>query len=157
MLFRSQAYVKISRPDLATITVPETITLAAARPGIFTTNQQGQGAILNVQGRLVDSTAPATRGDVVAVYCTGLGATQPAVVSGRPAPGVEPLARVTIVPQATVGGIPAVVQFAGLSPGFVGLYQVNVQIPAGVTPGAAVPVVLLQNGVPSNTVSLALR
>jgi len=49
------------------------------------------------------------------------------------------------------------VHFAGLAPTYVGLYQVNVQIPEGVTPGSAVPLVLYQSGVPSNTVTLAIR
>jgi uncharacterized protein (TIGR03437 family) len=59
--------------------------------------------------------------------------------------------------SVTIGGQPAVVQFAGLTPGFAGLYQVNVQIPAGVTPSASVPLVISQDGVPSNTVTLAVR
>ena len=105
---------------------------------------------------MADSSAPAAAGEVVQVFATGLGATEPAVPSGQ-APPSGTLARVTATVTATVGGQPATVQFAGLAPGFVGLYQVNVQIPAGVTPGSAVPVVLLQNGVPSNTVSLAIR
>jgi len=57
---------------------------------------------------------------------------------------------------ATVGGAKAAVQFAGLAPGFVGLYQVNVQIPQGVAAGDAVPLVISQNGVASNTVTLAI-
>lgn len=101
--------------------------------------------------------APATQGDVVQVFATGMGATQPAVATGLPSPSTEPLARVVTPVTATVGGLAAQVQFAGLAPGFVGLYQVNVQIPAGVVPGPAVPVVLLQNGVSSNTVSIALQ
>ena len=59
--------------------------------------------------------------------------------------------------EARIGGRAATVQFAGLAPGFVGLYQVNVQIPVGVTPGPAVPLVLSQSGVPSNTVTLAVK
>ena len=47
--------------------------------------------------------------------------------------------------------------FRGLAPGFVGLYQVNVEIPAGVTPDPEVPLILLQSGVPSNTVTIAVR
>jgi uncharacterized protein (TIGR03437 family) len=138
--------------------VPELITLAAARPGIFTTNQQGtgQGAIFNERGQLVDSSAPAVAGDIVQVYSTGLGATQPPVKSGVAAP-VQPLALAAATVTATVGGRPATVQFAGLAPGFVGLYQVNVRIPAGMTPGPAVPLAVLANGVPSNTVTMAVR
>jgi len=152
-----------SRPQVvvkgaAAVTVPETITIAPARPGIFTLSQngKGQGAILDTQGRVVDGVAPAAAGEVVAVYGTGLGVTQPTALSGQAAP-VNPPSLVTVPVTATVGGLPATVQFAGLAPGFVGLYQVNVQIPAGVPAAAAVPLVLLQDGVPSNVVTLALR
>ena len=142
-----------------TYAVPETITVTAVQPTIFTTNQQGtgQGAILDKDNKLVDASAPAQVGDAVQVFCTGLGATQPAVASGAPAPATPPLAEVTVPVTATVGGKAAAVQFAGLAPNFVGLYQVNVQIPDGVTAGSAVPLVLYQNGIASNTVMLALR
>jgi uncharacterized protein (TIGR03437 family) len=151
---RTQVVVK----GTASVTVPETITIAPARPGIFSLSQngKGQGAILDAQGRVVDSLAPAAAGSVVAVYCTGLGLTLPAVAAGQGAPG-NPPALVTVPVTATVGGLPATVQFAGLAPGFAGLYQVNVQIPSGVPPGAAVSLVLLQDGVPSNAVTLAVR
>jgi len=151
---RYQAVVKSSDA----ITVPETITVAQARPGIFTTSQdgKGQGVIMDVANRLVDSSNAAKAGDVVVVYCTGLGATNPAVRSGEAALA-SPLARVVTPVTVAIGGQPAVVQFAGLTPGFVGLYQVNVQIPSGVTPGASVPLVISQDGVPSNTVTLAVR
>ena len=142
-----------------TYAVPETITVTTVQPTIFTTNQQGtgQGAILDKNNKLVDASAPAQVGDVVQVFCTGLGATQPAVASGAPAPATPPLAQVTVPVTATVGGKPAAVQFAGLAPNFVGLYQVNVQIPDGVTAGSAVQLVLYQNGIASNTVTLAVR
>jgi uncharacterized protein (TIGR03437 family) len=143
-------------PEAAT--VPEAVTIAAAQPGIFTTNQQGngQGAILDEQGQLADAAAAVSAGKIVQVFCTGLGVTDPVVASGEPAPS-QPLALAAAAVTATVGGRPAAVHFAGLAPGFVGLYQVNVQIPDGVLPGPAVPLVLFQNGVPSNTVTLAVR
>lgn len=148
---RQQALVK----GTSTITLPETITIAPVRPGIFTTDGK-QGAVLDTQGRLVDGAAPATPGDIVVVYATGLGAVDRAVATGQAAPA-DPPAKSTTPVTATIGGQTATVHFAGLTPGFVGLYQVNVQIPAGVTPGAAVPLVILQSGVPSNTVTLAVR
>ena len=43
---------------------------------------------------------------------------------------------------ATIGDRPATVQFAGLSPGFVGLYQVNVMVPSGLAPSSSVPLVI---------------
>jgi uncharacterized protein (TIGR03437 family) len=47
--------------------------------------------------------------------------------------------------------------FSGLAPGFVGLYQVNVQVPAAAPSGAAVPVALTIAGVQSNTVTIAIQ
>jgi len=112
--------------------------------------------IMDVANRLVDANNPAKAGDVVVVYCTGLGATNPAMRSGEAALP-SPLAKATTPVQVTIGGQPAVVHYAGLTPGFVGLYQVNVQVPSGVTPGSSVPLVISQDGVPSNTVTLAVR
>jgi uncharacterized protein (TIGR03437 family) len=78
------------------------------------------------------------------------------VASGAAAPSAEPLARVTNPVTATVGGQTAAVQFAGQTPGFVALYQINIQIPGGVSPGS-VDLVLTQRDVPSNTVTIALK
>jgi uncharacterized protein (TIGR03437 family) len=58
---------------------------------------------------------------------------------------------------ATVGGHDAKVLFAGLAPGAVGLYQINVRIPEDAPTGDAVEVVLTQKNVRSNTVTIAVR
>ena len=163
---RPQVFVKSRREGTGpeAIAVPESITVAAVQPAIFTLNQQGtgQGAILiantdilvapvgSIPGR---QTRPADGGEFVSIFCTGLGATTPTVGAGEPGAGEA----VTTPVTATIGGVNASVSFAGLAPGFVGLYQVNVEIPAGVEPGAEVNLVLIQNGVPSNTVTLAIR
>ena len=157
---RPQMVVRVQREGGAeAISVPETITIAEARPAIFTTNQQGtgQGAILNQDFSPNSAENPEAVGNVIQVFSTGLGNTDPSVPSGQLAPSQEPLARVLVPVQAQIGGHSATVHFAGLAPGFVGLYQVNVQIPAGVTPGPEVPLVLFQNGVPSNTVTVAVQ
>jgi uncharacterized protein (TIGR03437 family) len=57
-----------------------------------------------------------------------------------------------------MGSVPAVVNFAGLSPQFSGVYQVNVVVPAGVSPGSAVPIQLQIGGVTSpDTLTIALQ
>jgi uncharacterized protein (TIGR03437 family) len=58
---------------------------------------------------------------------------------------------------ATIGGVSETPSFAGLAPGFVALYQVNVQIPATISAGSAVPVSLTVYGVPSNKVTIAVQ
>jgi uncharacterized protein (TIGR03437 family) len=153
---RLQAAVKVRQGIVEVLTVPETITLALTGPGIFVVNAAGQGAILDGLGRLVDSQTPAKVGDTVAVFGTGLGATQPAVAPGQAAPG-NPPATVVTLPTVRIGGLPAPVVFAGLAPGFVGLYQINVQIPPGTPAGSAVELVLTQSGTDSNKVTLAIR
>ena len=63
------------------------------------------------------------------VYLTGMGGTDAPVREGAAAPS-SPLARTLVQPQVFVGGVLAPIFFAGLTPGFVGLYQVNAQLPA---------------------------
>ncbi len=154
--FRPQAYVAVKDASGASeaLTVPETITIAKARPGIF---QYGnaQGIILD-PFVLIDATNPAKPGQVVVIYSTGLGPVDQQIPQGQPAP-VNPLANVTTPLTVTVGGVNAPVSFAGLTPSLVGLYQINVTIPSNVTSGSAVPVVITQDGVTSNTVTIPVR
>ncbi len=141
-----------------TASPPELVTLASAQPGIFTVDSSGSGAgvITDAQGALIASSNPARRGDVVIVYATGLGATKPAVKTGEASPSSPP-AQVTQAVTAYVGGVAATVEFAGLTPGLVGLYQVNVRIPENASPGEAVELYLEQNQVASNKVTVAIR
>jgi uncharacterized protein (TIGR03437 family) len=135
----------------------QTINLAPFSPGLFSMNAQGsgQGAILNLQYQLVDSSNPASVGDVIQVYCTGLGAVTNQPASGALAP-FAPLAE-TATPVVTIGGSSAEVLYSGLAPGAVGLYQLDAQIPAGIVTGPAVPVVVSSGGVTSNTVTVAIQ
>ena len=137
---------------------PATVTIAPAQPGIFTVSQTGtgQGVVLDAAGRLVDANNPARPGDVVVIYATGMGLTNPAAATGAAAP-TEPLAHVTTSPTVTIGGQQATVEFAGLAPTFAGLYQINARVPAGVAAGSSVPLVITQNGIASNTVTIAVR
>ena len=67
--------------------VPQTLTVAQASPGIFTANEKGfgQGAIVKSDGvTLAQPGSPAVIGEAIVIYCTGLGATTPAVIEGQP-------------------------------------------------------------------------
>jgi len=135
-----------------TLSVPQDVVVAAAQPAIYT--QNGTSVILNPNtNALITSANPAKAGDTVVIYCNGLGAVSPAVPSGTPAPSQEPLARTASPLTATVGGVTATVNYAGLAPGFPDLYQVNLVVPSGVTPGNA-PVVLSIAGQSSPPVTL---
>lgn len=103
-------------------------------PGVFTltSNGLGDGAILHSDYSVVNSSSPAKQGEVVQIYLTGLGAVNPPVADGAPAPS-NPLTGTTTSYQVWIGGafsgVQGTVQFQGLAPGFPGLYQINVQIP----------------------------
>ncbi len=132
-----------------TESVPVSLTVTELQPGIYTATYTGSGAgiVTNaVTGQLIDASHPAHAADYLTIYCTGLGAlTGP---NGQAGPGdgaaapASPLFQTTATVTATVGGVNAPVQFSGLTPTLAALYQVNVQVPAGVTAGSAVPVAI---------------
>ena len=122
------------------------LTTAAVVPGIFTISGTGKGqaAIVNSDGTTNSSTNPATRGSWLSVYGTGFGVFNAAGTNG--------LRTVAGNVTATIGGVDATVLYAGNTPGTTdGLQQFNLQIPAGVTAGTAVPIVLTVNGTPTQT------
>ena len=90
------------------------------------------------------------------LYASGLGDVSPAVAAGSAAPS-SPLSRTVLPVDLIIGGVRAEVAFAGLAPGFAGLYQVNAVVPSPVTPGDAVPVTIGVAGVSSPAVSMAVR
>ncbi|HME07131.1 MAG TPA: hypothetical protein VKG25_08770 [Bryobacteraceae bacterium] len=102
-------------------------------PGIFTYSDQGKNraVIINADGKTTNSTAaPAKVGDVVVAYFTGGGPVMDkgALGTGTAAPGgVSPVSNSNGV---TVSGKTAVVDYVGLTPGFVGLYQANFHVPS---------------------------
>lgn len=105
---------------------------------------------------------PAKAGDVLTIYAIGMGPTSPAVSSGQPAPNAEPFARLTTTPLVRFGNDPvspalATPSFAALSPGFAGLYQINVQIPANAPKGNSVGLTVVFPDSSSNTALIAIQ
>ncbi|HEV2690966.1 MAG TPA: hypothetical protein VGV35_20560, partial [Bryobacteraceae bacterium] len=144
------------------ISVPQQITIAAAAPGIFASDGsgKGQGIIVGVKASgaqaVADPAHPVSAGDVLVIYCTGLGEVNPPIVAGNPA-SLTQLENTVNPVTVTVGGVAAPVLFAGLTPNYVGLYQVNATVPAGITPGDQVPVILTAAGQSSTAVTIGVR
>ncbi len=118
---------------------PVNITQQAVAPGMWApptftssgrqlmgaTTADGQTFIGNIAGL---QSRPARPGEMVIAYGVGFGATNPAVPAGQITPGLAPLPNISI----TIGGVPitgSALVYAGLAPGFVGLYQFNVIVP----------------------------
>jgi uncharacterized protein (TIGR03437 family) len=139
------ATAQVTVTYLGQASAPHAVPVMPSSPGVFTLNQTGtgQGAAVNaVDGTANTAANPVKIGDYISLFATGEGQTAPAGVDGKLSGPTPPRPPVTI--SATVGGLPATLQYAGGVPGQVaGLMQVNVQIPSGVQPGGYVPVILI--------------
>ena len=109
---------------------PEFLYLATNADGVNPVAAVGaDGGFIGIIG------AAAKTGDILVVYALGLGATNPAQTDGVPAAGA---AAVTLPVGITIGGVAlaaADILYAGVSPSYIGLYQVNLRVPAGIASG----------------------
>ena len=132
-------------------------------PGIFAINNiavaiNPDGSIAAPAGAIPGiNTKPAKIGDPggLVILCTGLGAVNPAGVNG--AASLDALRTATTTPTVLIGGKAAQVVFAGLSPQFVGVNQINVAIPAGTPTGNNVPIqISLGSVTTSDSITIAV-
>jgi uncharacterized protein (TIGR03437 family) len=137
------------------LTAPQTIQLAPATPGLAAFFDGGAIAQHWVDSSLVSAASPARPGEYLVLYLVGMGQTDYPAASGAASPG-NPLARVTSAPVVMLGSSPASVLFAGLSPGSVGLYQIDIQVP-NVPVDGNLTLMVIQGGVVSNVTVLPVR
>jgi uncharacterized protein (TIGR03437 family) len=131
-----------------------TVPLADSSPAFFET-APGNAAALDTGFRVINTANPVARGQIAQFYVNGLGPTTNQPASGDPAPA-SPLAQTRSLPVVTVGGQAATVLFSGLAPGFAGLYQLNVAIPASLSPGTQ-PVVVAIAGKTSKASGIVVK
>lgn len=139
----ADVFVRTAAGTSETVRVP----VVRVHPGLFFDSASGFGAILIAGTGQVTQVRPAGAGEVLEVYATGFGPVQNAAGGTR---------ETTIRPEAMLGGRPAEVLFSGLAPGFSGLYQINVRVPAGLAAGAST-LRLTASGIASNEVKVQLR
>jgi hypothetical protein len=118
------------------------VFVGATQPGSFTQLSNGIGYVaaqrINANYSLVTPANPAQPGDSIVVYTTGLGATNPTIADGSITPGTSltnAVNEVDVYLDGAASSEQATVGFAGLTPGLIGLYQINFTVPAGVSPG----------------------
>lgn len=110
---------------------PITLTLAPAAPGLFQLDLQNAVAT-EADGSVLTPASPAKPGDIVTLYATGLGEVTPPAVYGQLPAAAAPLvagANLSILLNG-VAVKPDAISYAGLAPGFAGLYQINLKLPA---------------------------
>jgi uncharacterized protein (TIGR03437 family) len=132
------------------------LSIIPGAPAVFRANIPQLGptpvVVRNSNGKLVTGADPVHRGDALIIWATGLGQTTPAGQTGLPSPS-KPLAQALNVPQITLGNMDLPLIYAGLAPHYVGVYQINVQVPRNVPSGLSVPLVINQGGT-STTIPL---
>jgi len=143
----STAGSSLAVPQIAATTNPGVFTYEVGGPGqAKAINQDGSA---NGDGTVLGTDKPAPAGSVISVYATGLGAVTPAVAAGTPTPS-SPLSSTVAPVTATIAGRAATVTWAGLAPGLIGVYQVNIIVPVSVPSGAA-RLALYADGIGSQT------
>ena len=141
------------------VSPPVIVPVVSAAPGLATADQSGsgRGAILNQDLSLNGPANPAARGSIISLFGTGEGNVSPYMLSGDlsiSTPYATPVAPVTV----SIGGQTAEITYAGAAPlAPVGVFQINVKIPAAVSPGAAPVTVSIGSIATTKTVTVAVR
>lgn len=150
----------------AAISGPEPIVVGGAQPAIFqvatsTDPQVVQGIWSRLtSGQAIDAASippknPLTAGDVLTIYCTGLGPVSPAIDPTQPAPSPAPTVSNPVT--LTIGNTKIPVSSASLVPGYAGIYAVQAKIPSGLTSGDGIPLIISVQNQSSIPVTVSLR
>ena len=146
-----QVTVRVATEGLNGPEVP--VTLVECAPELFP-NGEGYAVALSAGNRILTPDAPAHPGDIIVVYLAGLGRTSPNFDAGEL---TNIAARITSPISVTLAGAkldPIYVKYAGLAPGFPGLYQLNLEIPKDT---GSDPTIQVAGDVPSSGLKLAIR
>jgi uncharacterized protein (TIGR03437 family) len=139
--------------DKSTTTAAQTITVAKYAPAVFVNTQTGQAEIYHDNGTLVTKDSPATRDQSLSIYASGLGVTTGGKVTAGSLSPADPPA--VTQPIKVYLGNPSykqaevIVEWSGLVPGTIGIYQIKVRVPGEHMKGDALPVILRIGGVDS--------
>jgi uncharacterized protein (TIGR03437 family) len=143
--------VSVNGSNSNTVSVP----VGTAAPGLFAL-PSGAAIVQNYPDfSLNDPSNPAKAGSTIIAYLTGSGPVSPAVANGAATPS-DKLIMATSVVTAKVGSATATVSFTGLAPYFVGLVQMNIVVPASLTPGVY-PLAVTIDGQAANTATIAVK
>ncbi|MDP9053339.1 MAG: hypothetical protein M3N93_03430 [Acidobacteriota bacterium] len=127
------------------------LRFAVGAPGFFQWN--GSFALAqHADGRLITASAPAQPGEVIVLYATGLGRTSPDLSSGHVASGAINILYLSQL-QVLLDGVPrpaSSIYYAGVTPGFAGLYQINLMLPSAMNANPAIQVTMGSQSSPAS-------
>ena len=113
------------------------VRVVPVNPVIFVSPDTTEAIVLNQDGTVNGPANPAPRDSFISLFGSGQGALDPPLATGELAPA-EGLILATEPVRVTIDGEEAIVTFFGMAPGFAGLVQINVVVPAGAASGLVV-------------------
>jgi adhesin/invasin len=132
------------------------VGVGTAAPGLFYDPASGAAIVQNAPSyTLNDPSNPAPAGSTIVAYLTGSGPVSPAVKDGTPTSSTT-LSWATSAYTAKIGSATATVSFAGLTPGFIGLVQMNIVVPSTLASGVY-PLSVTIDGQTSNAATIAVK
>jgi uncharacterized protein (TIGR03437 family) len=137
-------------------TLPETLVTTAVRPGVLAFFPNKPIIAQHADYSLITDASPAKPGENFTMYLLGMGDTDPKVATNAPAPSTPPFALVTTQPEVRINGAAAPVSYAGLTPGTVGLYQINTKVPDD-APDGQLTVTVTQGDATANEVVIPVK
>ena len=146
------AEIQVVKTSTGQILASSLVRIDSVSPGLFTADSSGNGqlAAVNQDGSVNSAVHPAKAGTFISLYGTGLGVLAGAPPDGTPAPGAL---STDVTPDVFINGTrldPGDINYSGLAPGFIGLWQINAKIPATVpTSASPVSVVIVFKGINS--------
>ena len=154
------AEFQVQRKSTGQILASGPVQMNVASPGLFTVNSNGTGqvAALNQDNTVNSPTNQASRGSVIQMFGTGQGLVPGAPPDGEAPKGAVPtpdnpriiIGNCFVDDPACTGDSGQLLQYSGLAPGLVGVWQINVKIPSATAPASNVPVVVVFKNIPSN-------
>lgn len=144
--------IQVIRASTGQILASYPVRMEVASPGLFTSTGgiTGQLAALNQDNTVNSASNPVQRGQIIQLFGTGQGFITRAPADGEPPGGAV---STDVLPRIIMGTdfvADSDIQYSGLAPGAVGLWQINVRVPEKVAPGNAVLVVVVMRDIPSN-------
>ena len=145
-----------SGPSIISIRTPQNVspdfnfTVGSTAPAVFLNGTDGISTNLpsvtrSSNGLLVTASNPIHQGDSLTIFAAGLGLTSPLVAAGALSPSNPPAVAV-VQPKVTLNGVGLPTIFAGLVPGQIGVYEIEVTVPTYTPLGLSVPLIITQNG-----------
>ena len=150
-----QAYTSVVISSNGNGTQAIEVPVLVAQPGVFLLDGVNGAIVHGLTGIIVGPSRPAAKGEVVVIYATGLGPVNPVPATGDAASTIT-LSPTVITPVVSIGGASAHVEFSGLAPALIGMYQINATVPAG-APSGSDDLVVTVNGVASRPVKIAVQ